>query len=48
MACTGTTFYIYVVLKSPIHAKVQAHLIFDLLTDIIFSDEHGFVQDRTA
>jgi len=42
------TFYIYVVLKSPIRAKVQAHLILHLLTDIIFSDAHGFVQDRTA
>jgi hypothetical protein len=47
MACTGT-FYIYLVLKSPIRAKVQAHLILDLLTDIIFSDEHRFVQVRTA
>jgi hypothetical protein len=46
MSRTGTMFYRSS--QSPICAKVQAHLILDLLTDIIFSDEHGFVQLRTA
>jgi hypothetical protein len=46
MACTGTTFYIYVILKCPIRAKVQAHLIRVLFT-VMFGDKNEFVQALT-